>query len=419
MVAVAAALVSAKTLPFCFGLVLASFIAAALTRGRLGDAVSRPDSVVWYLAAFLGYAVVSSAWALVPSAALVTTVYGGLIGAAAVLMLHLIGREDRPNLLHMGEGLWMGFGAGLLYLAIELASGQGIKIFLYNLAELQPGDLAPPQYFTWSDGKIVAIVREDLTRSMAPVTIFLWPAAAAIMGVVPRRCAAVLSIALVLSAAAVILGAWHETSKGAFLVGLAVFLAARLAPSVIGRGASVFWILACLGVLPGVLLAHRLALHEAPWIQYSAQQRIIIWNDTAEQVLKSPLFGVGARTTYFLGPSMERNLARSTGNEQLPKLSTHAHSVFLQTWFELGLAGATLLTLFGLALVQSIMALATTVRPYALATFASATVMAASSYGMWQYWYLAMFGLCAVVLGVSARLLEDRTRASASPHNDG
>jgi O-antigen ligase len=108
---------------------------------------------------------------------------------------------------------------------------------------------------------------------------------------------------------------------------------------------------------------------------------------------------------------MEKDLAQSTGNEELRTLSTHAHSVFLQTWFELGLVGATLLTLFGLALVQSIMALGAAVRPYALATFASTAVMAASSYGMWQYWYLAMFGLCAATFGVGARLLEDRTGA--------
>ncbi len=228
MVAVAAALVSAKTLPFCFGVVFASFVAAAFVRGRLGDMVSCPDAVVWYLAAFLGYTVCSSAWAIVPSAALVTTIYGVLIGGATVFMLQLIRGEERLNLLHMGEGLWLGFAAALLYLAIELVSGQSIKIFLYNLAGLQPGDLAPPEYFTWADGKIVAILREDLTRNMAPVTIFLWPAVTVIMGAVPRRYAAVLSITLVLIAGVVVMAAWHETSKGAFLVGLVVFLAAHL-----------------------------------------------------------------------------------------------------------------------------------------------------------------------------------------------
>ena len=418
MVAVAAALVSAKTLPFCFGFVLVSFIAAAVLRGRLSDGVSRPDAVVLYLAAFLGYAVTSSAWAIVPSAALVTTVYGMLIGAGAVLMLRLLRGEDRPNLLHMGEGLWLGFAAALLYLAIELVSGQSVKIFLYNLAGLQPGDLAPPQFFTWENSKIVAILREDLTRNMAPVTIFLWPAVTAIMGAVTRRYAAILSILVVLIAGVVVMTAWHETSKGAFLMGLAFFFGARQAPIVAGRFASVCWVLACLGVLPAVLLAHRLDLHQSPWIQHSAQQRIIIWNYTAEQVLKSPLFGVGARTTYFLGPSMEKDLARSTGNDQRT-LSTHAHSVFLQTWFELGLVGATLLTLFGLALLQSIMALSVAIRPYALATFGSSAVMAASSYGMWQYWYLAMFGLCAVLLAIGARLLVSRqVESSSRPPDD-
>lgn len=408
LLAAAAGLVSAKTLSFMFVIVLVSFLAAAALRGQIADAVRPPEQVDWYLGGFIAYAALSSAWSIEPLAAFVTTSYALFVGAGAIFMLQLIDVERRPDLLHLGEGVWIGFSVGLLYLVIELFSGQSIKIVLYNLAELQPGDLAPPEYFTWANGKIVGILREDLTRNMAPVTIFLWPAVAAIMGAVKRRYAGVLSSLLVLIAGVAIMTAWHETSKGAFLVGLAVFASARRAPIVVGRLASVCWVTACLGVLPAVLLAHRFELHKAPWIQYSAQQRIIIWNHTAEQVLKSPLFGVGARTTYFLGPSMEKDLAQSMGNEQLRTLSTHAHSVFLQTWFELGLVGSTLLALVGLALVQSIMGLGAVARPYALATFASAAVMAAASYGMWQYWYMAMFALCAVFFGIAARLLTGR-----------
>ena len=418
LLAVSAGLVSAKTLSFTFVIVLLSFIAAAALRGLIAEAVRRPGQVAWYLGGFLAYAGLSSAWAIEPAATLVTTGYALFVGAGAIFMLQIIDVERRPDLLHLGEGVWIGFAVGLLYLVIELVSGQSIKIFLYNLAGLQPRDLAPPEYFTWADGKIVAILREDLTRNMAPVTIFLWPAVTAIMGAVTRRYAAILSILLVLIAGIVVMTAWHETSKGAFLMGLAVFVGARLAPIVAGRFASVCWVLACLGVLPAVLLAHRLELHQAPWIQYSAQQRLIIWNFTAEQVLKSPLFGVGARTTYFLGPSLQKGLPELTGNEQPRTLSTHAHSVFLQTWFELGLVGATLLTLFGLALLQSIMALSVAIRPYALATFASCAVMAASSYGMWQYWYMAMFALCAVLFAIAAQLLNSRQVESSEKRPD-
>lgn len=409
MIAVAAALVSAKTLPFCFGLVFASFIAAAAWRGRLRLMIMRsPAAANWYLAAFLIYAAVSSAWAIVPSAALVTTIYALTVAFAAVLMQRLVRSEDRPNLLHMGEGLWLGLAAALLYLSIELATGQSIKILLYNLAGLQPGDLAPPEYFRWLDGKLISVRREDLTRNMAPLTVFLWPVVAAIMGSVSRRFAVPLSTLLVLVAGIVVMTARHETSKGVFALGLAIFFATHMAPKISGRLVSMGWVLVCLGMLPAALLAHRFELQKAPWIQDSAQHRIIIWNYTAEQVLHTPLFGRGARTTYFLGPGLKGDETTAPDEKNLRTLSTHAHSVFLQTWFELGLVGATLLTLFGLALVQSIMVLPAAVKPYALATFVSCAVMAASSYGMWQYWYMAMFALCAVLFAVGAELLNSR-----------
>lgn len=402
----ASALVSAKTLPFAFGVVLLTFLASAAVRGAWRDLFVRPNSTVITLAAFLTYAAISSIWALVPDASLVTTLYGLLVAAATVLMLQLIDGDQRGNLLHMGEGLWIGFTAALLYLAIELASGQSIKILIYNLAGLQPQNLAPREYFTWSDGKLAAISREDLTRNMAPLTVLLWPAAAAVMGTVVRQYAAIFAVGLVLVAGAVTMLAWHETSKLTFVVGVLAFFGARYAPRFTGGFAAVVWTIACLGVVPLALLSHRFDLQDASWLQASARHRIVIWNATAERVLESPLLGVGARTTYYLGPSLEKSAPAVDDEQHLRTLSTHAHNVFLQTWFELGLVGASLLALFGLTLLQAIKAVDAAARPYAMATFISAACMAASSYSLWQYWFLAMFGLAAVACGLGIKLIE-------------
>ena len=62
--------------------------------------------------------------------------------------------------------------------------------------------------------------------------------------------------------------------------------------------------------------------------------------------------------------------------------------------------GAMLLMLFGLSIVNAIKRLAGAVQPYAYATFTSAAVVAAFSYGMWQTWFLAMFGFCVVLFSV-------------------
>jgi O-antigen ligase len=131
-------------------------------------------------------------------------------------------------------------------------------------------------------------------------------------------------------------------------------------------------------------------------------------------VLKAPLLGVGARTTYLLGPKLEAAVATEP-DEAFPRtLSVHSHSVYLQTWFELGLVGATLLTLLGLAISQAIRSLARPIQPYAYATFVSAVVMAASSYGMWQTWFVSLFGITAAMFALGVALLTGRRSGEAA-----
>ena len=221
-----------------------------------------------------------------------------------------------------------------------------------------------------------------------------------------------MAIAIVALAGTVVMLATHGTSKLAFAGALLVFAIASFAPRLAGRVVVLAWVIACVAVLPAALIAHRLDLHNAAWLEPSTRHRIIIWNYTAEQVLRAPLLGVGARTTYVLGPQLEQTLETPPDEQFRRTLSTHSHSVYLQTWFELGLIGVTLLTLLGLAILQAIRALAVPLQRYAYATFASAAIMAASSYGMWQIWFIAMFGLCAALFALGAELNSKRDRAA-------
>jgi O-antigen ligase len=217
---------------------------------------------------------------------------------------------------------------------------------------------------------------------------------------------------VLITAGIVVMLSTHESSKLAFVGAVVAFAGAWLAPRLTGRLVATGWILACLAVLPLALLAHHYNLHNATWLQGTARHRIIIWNYTAEQVLKAPWLGVGARTTYVLGPRTESQIPTAPDEAFKRTLSTHSHSVYLQTWFELGLIGATLLTLLGLSILQAIRELSLDLQPYAYATFAAAALMAASSYGMWQIWFASLFGLCAALFGLGAALA--RTRSAAS-----
>ena len=210
---------------------------------------------------------------------------------------------------------------------------------------------------------------------------------------------------LLLLTATVVMISLHESSKLAFLVGLGAFALSYLSLRWAGSLLIVAWVLACLAVVPASLLAHRLDLQHATWLPGSARHRVIIWNFTAEKMLESPWIGIGANMTYVLGPRLERDTLRLPA-EANRTLSIHAHNIYLQTWFELGLVGVMLLMLAGLSILHAIRSLVPLVQPYAYATFASAASMAAASYGMWQYWFMALFGLCAVLFWVGARLLE-------------
>jgi O-antigen ligase len=414
LVTVAAALVSARTLAFLFGLTVSGFLVDAALSGRLGRAVPARGRVFWHLAAFLVYAGLSTAWGMEPASALQMVVLGMGIALAALALYQLFDTHTRPDLLHMGEGVWFGFAVALVYLIIELLTDQAIKIWLYNALALGPGDLKPEPYFFWSAAKLVAISPDDLTRNMAPLTMMLWPVCLIAVVCLSRRTGVIMMIGVVILSGIVVLLSEHETSKLAYFCGLAVFAAAHLALRLTGGALATGWVIACLAVLPAALLAHRFDLHTASWLQASARHRIVIWNYTAEQVLHAPWVGVGARTTYVLGPLLEKEGLVEPSDTPLPRtLSVHSHSVYLQTWFELGIVGATLLTLLGLAILQAIRSLAVPVQPYVYATFASAAAMAASSYGMWQSWFMSLFGFTATLVGLGASLMATRKKAVA------
>jgi O-antigen ligase len=175
------------------------------------------------------------------------------------------------------------------------------------------------------------------------------------------------------------------------------------------------WVIACLAVVPLTLTLHRLDLHNAPWLQDSFRHRIIIWNHTAEETLKSPIFGIGAGMMYRLDP---HGVVPEEG-EQWSGGAVHAHNVYLQTWFELGAIGAALLTLIGLAVLERMKRVPADVLPFAHATFASAMAMAAASYGTWQAWFIAMFEMTFIMFAIALRFATTVAPATSSPELKG
>jgi len=163
------------------------------------------------------------------------------------------------------------------------------------------------------------------------------------------------------------------------------------------------WIVVCLGAIPAALMLHHYALQNAEWLQVSGQERLLIWNEIAHLTLKSPLFGVGADMTYVLKPLLQeapRN-APSFAGYGIP----HPHNVYLQVWFELGLIGALLFLVTGIACLVMIARLKAAERPYAFGLFASGAILIDSSYNIWQFWFMCLFAFAFALYGFARHFI--------------
>lgn len=413
LISAVAALVSARSIPFLFAGIVAAFLIAAFLSGQARTVRPRVDAVGWSLIAFLAYGLASAAWAPEPQTTLIKILLGALLVLAGVVTAELIAGETRTNLDRLSEGLWIGLLVGLVYSFIELASDQAIKLWLYNALGLRPDQLKPQRYFEWSGSRLVSISSFDMTRNATPITLLMWSAIMAALATLSSPWNRLVALLIAGLAAAAIAISTHETSKMAIIAGALVFALAHVSLKWTGRLLIVGWVILCLAILPLALLAHRLDLHNASWLQPSAQHRIIIWNHTAEQTFKAPIFGRGAEATYVLGPKAEKSTKSEPDEVWTRTLSIHAHNIYLQTWFELGLVGALLLSAVGVAIVSSAAGLPGATRPYAYATIASAMAVAGSSYGMWQAWFMAMFALAWLSFAIGAHTLA-RARGEAS-----
>ena len=98
-------------------------------------------------AAFLSYAALSALWAERPMTAIGWPLLSAVTALCCGIAVRSFLSEPRRNILHIGEGVWVGMIAGLAYLAAEILSHQWIKISLFNYLHLGPEDLKPHDHF--------------------------------------------------------------------------------------------------------------------------------------------------------------------------------------------------------------------------------------------------------------------------------
>lgn len=140
-------------------------------------------------------------------------------------------------------------------------------------------------------------------------------------------------------------------------------------------------------------------------ISRNEAQRLAIWEFTAHEILKRPVLGHGFDSSRVIGA--RDNAVEGTNWQALP---LHPHNAFLQIWLELGLIGIALTGCVLWASWRKILSKSDDSEACAvyIATFCAVLTIALISFGVWQYWWIAMWGL----LGGALTLLPRQTKTA-------
>lgn len=361
--------------------------------------------------AFAFFAGLSSLWSLAPAASLSAGAnLVVLITAIAVLMV-LWGSLSPAVSTLLGGWFAIGIAIGITVLLVDVATSNTVVTWLLRYFDVTgKGAISMTQRL---DGHVIGVAPDILNWSIAGMNILVWPSLLLIATLADGKWGALLSAGLVTIAVVTTIGSQHETSILALIVGLILFVLARLSARVAIRLLATGVVAATMLVLPLMQYAHDgLALHRAPSIPPSLQHRFIIWNKTAEHVALQRWNGIGANATKTWSAAMAKSL--EVPNEW-PAVSSHAHNYFLQVWFELGFAGALLLCCAAVASVLTIGRLSPPARPYAAATAAVSITMCSATWSVWHMWLPAVIGLAGCVLALASRLVLARQNGMEVP----
>ncbi len=289
---------------------------------------------------------------------------------------------------------------GALFVLFELLTHGAITRMAMNSIPLIKTTSA--KRVVMSQGQILDINLSDLNQNVAIVMLNLWPGLLLLRTIEGGTRRAILVGIFFLAVAVPVLVSEHQSSQLALIGSLLIFSIAWMWRRQAIRALAVLWCMAFVFVLPLSFFAYKTELHMASWLPNSARARVIIWEYTAERVLDRPWLGIGADSTRAL--KQQREAAEQPEGFIFQRTTAwHAHDLFLQTWYELGVVGVILIALAGAAVALRMSLLPAEAQPFAAETFVSFWAIAAFGWGMWQTWLMCAVGLMLVYLGIAAR----------------
>jgi O-antigen ligase len=410
LVITASSLISAKTMAFTCALFVGLYLATHAARGTLSLDLFRPSATTILIAGFLLLASASMLWAAEPMLALPKLAIVVSACLTLVIAARLMRSEMPPKTARLAESLWIGLLIGLCYLVVRhLTDGEMDSVLLPTFAH-----------------QLVKLGAGEITRSTAPVTLLIGPALLALEGGINKPWRTLFASTIVVTAVLAIVTSPHETSKLALAAAAVVLGLAYLRDRWAYRLLQLGWLAACLLMVPAAMFAKSQDLHNASWLQSTAQQRILIWEEFAVRTLEAPLLGHGFDMAAVIKPTIAglSELPYVRAGKEIPKAvkpfrAIHPHNAYLQVWFEMGAIGAGLMLVAGLAILAGFAQLQTHQRPWMYATAAAAAVMLFSSYGLWQLWFVGMLAFTAIACSVAIKVSSGLPQPGDALSSDG
>lgn len=363
---------------------------------------------------FSGFALASTIWSADRLESTVKPMY--LVLVVMGIQGSLLVWRDQPIEIRrrIASAVLVAIVAGLALATFEAATQQLLSRRLFTIfPRLYHGLHA---HVRVNNGIVEWISDTNIKRRIGAFALLVWPAALLAITLLskPTR-AVVLTLVSVLAFVMIFVGP-HHSSQIAALLSIAFFMASLWNYTWSKRILSVGFASIVMLSVPLAWGMHQAGLYEAKWVPETAKHRIVIWNLTAMETMKSPFIGVGANATRTIFEKREAERPSTTlEGGYVVALNRHAHNAYIQIWYELGAVGAMLLALAGAGLIAGIDRLPGAARPFANAQFAGTTVLMSASYGIWQMWFLASMALATVILVGTSTLADDKVQPADHP----
>jgi O-antigen ligase len=385
-----------------------SLIVPVLRHRRAWGQLLKPNAVLFAFLLLALYVLLNATWAANHTGALDKSVLLLVLALITFAASKAIGELDKLEVRRAALAFTAGAFLGALLLLFELLTDGAItRLAMNSIPWLHPNST---KHVVISHGEVTKIKLPTLNQNVAMVMLHLWPGLLVLKTLESGTRRLVLIALFFLATAVPTAISEHDSSQVGLVASLLIFPLAWTWPRAVVRALAALWCLAFVLVLPLDFFAYKTELHMAPWLPSSARARVILWEYTAERVLDHPWLGIGAGSTPALKEQRELIEEPEQPNGFVFPRTTgeHAHDLFLQTWYELGVAGAILIAFAGVALALRTPLLPPEAQPFAAATFAVFVSIEAFAWGIWQPWLMCAVGLVLLYLRIAASSAQDR-----------